>query len=295
MKIRKTKLYMDTVVDIQVIAANLSKEEIELKIHHAFDAFRKVEEACSRFTPDSELMKATKTIGVPVQISPYLFEPLKFAMEMAKSTDGLFDPTIGKTLEDFGFNRHYLTGERVDTFAEDAVTYRDIILDNRNRTLLLKKPMVIDLGAVAKGFAIDLVANELHGLDGFMVNAGGDLYAGGLDEGGSKWKIDIQHPLEKDKMIDFIELVNEAICTSGSYERKSPTPGISHIVNPNTKQSPQGWLSCSVIAPFAMMADAFSTTAFLLEPKESKEMVEETGLRGIFITPKLEVIKVGVI
>lgn len=285
---------MDTVVDIQVVTGKEYKEEAELKINHAFEAFRKVEQACSRFTPDSELMKACQLIDMPVTASPYLFEPLKFALAMAESTNGLFDPTIGKVMEDFGFNRHYLTGEYMTSVADDSATYKDIILDKRNRTVLFKKPMVIDLGAVAKGFAIDLAANELKEFDGFVVNAGGDLFAGGFDENGDKWKIGIQHPLIKDQVSHFVELSNEAICTSGSYERKSnKTPGIHHLVNPVSKQSPNGLLSCSIIAPFAMMADAFSTTAFLLGSKNGIEIIEEAGISGIFITPELEIIKVG--
>ena len=285
---------MDTVIDIQVVTSKEHKKEAEQKINRAFEAFRKVEQACSRFTLDSELMKACQLIDMPVPASPYLFEPLKFALEMAESTNGLFDPTIGKVMEDFGFNRHYLTGEYMISVADERATYKDIILDKKNRTVLFKKPMVIDLGAVAKGFAIDLVANELKEFDGFVVNAGGDLFAGGFDESGDKWKIGIQHPLIKDQVIHSVELSNEAICTSGSYERKSnKIPGIHHLVNPVSKQSPNDWLSCSIITPFAMMADAFSTTAFLLGSKNGIEIIEDAGIRGIFITPELEIIKVG--
>ncbi|MCQ6282105.1 FAD:protein FMN transferase [Bacillus sp. EB600] len=292
---RKTKLYMDTVVDIQVVIWKLtSKEEAEAKADLAFEAFRNVEQACSRFSPDSELMLACREVEKPVQISPFLFEPLKIALEMAKLTDGVFDPTIGKVMEEQGYNRHYLTGEHMKSPSDDVVTYRDIILDERGHTIYLTKPLVVDLGAVAKGFAIDLAVNELKDFAGFVVNAGGDLFAGGVDENGSPWKIGIQHPERKDQIITKIEISNQAVCTSGSYERRNANiPGMHHIINPKTKHSPNDWVSCSIIAPFAMLADVFSTAVFLLGREKGQALLKSVDLKGLFITSDLEMVSVG--
>ncbi|OPH46719.1 hypothetical protein BC351_14655 [Paenibacillus ferrarius] len=110
-------------------------------------------------------MEACRQIKTPVRISPFLFEPLKFALEVAKWTNGLFDPAVGKAMEDIGFNQHYLSEEIILSYSSDSATYRDIILNEQDRTLYLRKPLVIDLGAVAKGFAIDLAANELSTLE----------------------------------------------------------------------------------------------------------------------------------
>lgn len=294
-KMIKTKLYMDTVVDIQVVLREqTSKEEAEVKMDLAFEAFRNVEQACSRFSPDSELMTACREVKKPVQISPFLFEPLKLAIEMAKLTEGVFDPTIGKFMEEQGYNRHYLTGEHMKSPADDFVTYRDIILDERVHTIYLTKPLVVDLGAVAKGFAIDLAVNELKAFEGFVVNAGGDLFAGGVDENGSPWKIGIQHPEKKDQIISKIEISNQAVCTSGSYERRNANiPGMHHIINPKTKHSPNDWVSCSIIAPFAMLADVFSTAAFLLGREKGQALLKSVDLKGLFITSDLEIVTVG--
>jgi thiamine biosynthesis lipoprotein len=290
---KKTKLYMDTVVDIQVITEK-SKDKAEEQINRAFEAFQKIEHACSRFSPDSELMMACQQIQVPVPISAYLFEPLKFALEIAEWTEGVYDPTVGKLMEELGFNRHYLTGEFIDSPSATSVTYRDIIIDEQARTLYLKKPLVIDLGAVAKGFAIDLAAHELKEFEGFVVNAGGDLFAGGVDSSANVWNIGIQHPEHKDRIIQSIEISNEAICTSGSYERKSAkVNGMHHLIDPKTKQSPNDWVSCSVIAPFAMLADAFSTATFLMDEDSGKAIIEQADLKGILITPELQIVRIG--
>lgn len=291
---RKTKLFMDTVVDIQVVVTNHPRNKAAAAIDRAFEMFRRVEQACSRFSKDSEVMQATRQIQTAVKISPFLFEPLRFALEVAEVTDGMLDPTIGKVMEDHGFNQHYLTGETFHSPVSESASYQDIILDDERRTLFINKPLVIDLGAVAKGFAIDLAAHELKDFEGFIVNAGGDLFAGGLDGQGRKWKIGIQHPMHKDQVIQTIELSNEAVCTSGSYERKSPLRAdVHHLINSNTKCSSNEWTSCSVISRYAFMADAFSTAAFLLPIDRGEALLSNVNLMGILIDRDLKVYRVG--
>ncbi|WP_336787736.1 FAD:protein FMN transferase [Paenibacillus sp. MMO-177] len=289
----KAKLMMDTVVTIEVDTEQ-PDEVAEAAVRRAFAAFRRVEDACSRFRPDSELMLACRQPGIPVALSPYVFEPLKMALELAEWTNGVFDPAIGKTMEKYGFNRHYLTGDKISSPVAESAAYTDIRLDERNRTMLLLRPAVIDLGAVAKGFAIDLAAAELQSFERFAVNAGGDIFAGGSDPRRNVWRIGIRHPERKDQSIRIVEIANEAVCTSGSYERRSDvTDGISHIVNPRTKLSPEHWVSCSVIAPYAMLADAFSTAAFLHGDDQAATLIEQSGLKGILINPDLRIVSIG--
>jgi thiamine biosynthesis lipoprotein len=291
--LKKSKLFMDTVVEIKVVSS-LSLLEVEPVIAQAFDAFRNVEQACSRFTPDSELMRACQQIRAPVQISSWLFQPLKFALEMAEWTQGIFDPTIGKTMEAYGFNRHYLTGEINSNLAADNASYRDVVLRDHDRTMYLHKPLVIDLGAIAKGFAIDIASQMLSSFQGFVINAGGDLYAGGIDETGHAWRIGIQHPEYKDHIIDTVEISNEALCTSGGYERTSKVrEDIHHIIYPKSKQSPHELISCSIVAPYAMMADVFSTVVCLYGLDQGKRLINEMQLKGILITSKLHVERIG--
>lgn len=292
---RKTKLFMDTIVDIQVVTCGSeSVQTADICISRAFDAFRGVEQACSRFSSDSELMLACARIGVPVSVSPLLFEPLRFALEMARITDGAYDPSVGKRMELHGFNRHYLTGQRVISPCEPYATYRDIELNEHSRTLLLHKPMTIDLGAVAKGFAIDLAASELKSFPGFLINAGGDLYAGGRDADGEDWEIGIQHPEQRNQTLYTIRLSDQAVCTSGSYARQNDQiPGMHHLIDARTGMSVLQMVSCSVIAPYAMIADAFSTSAFLIGREEGTKLIEEAGLRALFIDSDLQITAAG--
>ncbi|MCS7461503.1 FAD:protein FMN transferase [Paenibacillus doosanensis] len=292
---KKTKLYMDTVVDIQVVAEGAKESlAVERSMDRAFEMFRQVELACSRFDPDSELMRACRHVETSVKISPFLFEPLKFALEIAEWTNGVFDPTVGKLMEERGFNRRYLTGDIVDSTASGSATFRDIVLNELEQTICLLQPAVLDLGAVAKGFAIDLAAKELSCFPGFLINAGGDIYAGGQDESAEPWTVGIRHPLNRQDVIYTVSMSNEAICTSGSYERKSPKEaGQHHLIHPQTKLSPSGLVSCSVIAPYAMLADALSTVSFLLGSDGARQLIEQEKLKGILINSSMQIIKAG--
>ncbi|PWK16452.1 FAD:protein FMN transferase [Tumebacillus permanentifrigoris] len=289
----RTALHMDTVVSLHVVSSR-SEDDVQARIRRAFEAFLAVERVCSRFDAESELRRLCTHVGEAVQVSPLLFEATRIAWEMAELTDGVFDPTVGHRMAAHGFNINYLTGEKAlppaQATASATVTYRDLILDEQHRTVTLQKPLQLDLGAVAKGMAVDLAARELREFEGFLINAGGDIYAGGLNDHDEPWVIGIQHPTQPDQTITTLRISDAAVCTSGSYERVSPEQtGIHHLLDPRTGRSPSQLVSCTVVAPQAMLADAFSTAAFLLGPEKGQELVAEAGLTGVYVTPDLKV------
>lgn len=286
----QSALYMDTIVTIKIVTSRPEAEATE-KIMRAFTAFEFVQNACNRFDEGSEISRLVQQIGVPVPVSDILFETLRFAREMADMSDGAFDPTIGNTLQMYGFNRNYLTGLRSDCALDlsPSANYQDVLLDEKERTILLRKPLILDLGAVAKGLAVDLAVKELQDCAGFIIDAGGDIYAGGLNEQDKPWVIGVRHPLHQEEIICSLQLTNAAVCTSGSYERVSPIKANTHhLIDPRTGISQADILSCTVIAPFAMMADAFSTTTFILGQEKGLTQLENIGLDGLLITPNLE-------
>jgi thiamine biosynthesis lipoprotein len=287
---KQSALCMDTVIQISVVAVPEQDAELMAAIDRAFRLFRHVEQICSRFSPDSEVSLLSKRVGVPVQVSELLFQAIRFAYMMADASDGAFDPTVGKLMESYGFNRHYLSMARMDYVMDslEPVSYRDLEINEEQGTIKLLKPLVIDLGAVAKGLAVDLAAKELASFQGFIVDAGGDIYAGGHNEREECWTIGIRHPLQTEDIISSIQLTDSAVCTSGSYERKSPTrANTHHLIDMASGMSPSDLLSCSVVAPHAMMADAMSTAAFILGWQKGLNFLEEAGLDGIFIETNL--------
>ena len=277
---------MGTVVTIHVLAGGA-----DAAIDRAFDWFRHIEACCSRFDPDSELMQLAAQPGVPVPASPVLFEAVRFALAVADATDGAFDPTVGASMEQRGFNRQYSTGaiRRTAVASDDAVTFRDVGLDPERRTITLKRPLILDLGAVAKGLAVDTAAQELQPFEHFVVDAGGDLYLSGRNPTGEPWSVGIRHPRLYDQMIETLRISNQAVCTSGDYERLDADGSRApHIVNPQSREDATAAASVTVIAPTAMLADALATAAFVLGPDAGADLLERAGVQGVIYTPGLE-------
>jgi thiamine biosynthesis lipoprotein len=296
---------MGTIVTIHVVEAG---RDADRDAHHeaapaiadsvvrAFEWFSRVEACCTRFDPESELMQLTARIGTAVSVSELLFEAVSFAVAVAEETDGAFDPTIGGEMESRGFNREYRTGRVVRTSVDSrsSASYRDVVLDSRRRTITLTRPLVLDLGAVAKGMAIDLAARELRPHENFAIDAGGDLYLAGCGPGGSPWSVGIRHPRLDRQLIDALRVSNMAVCTSGDYERESPAgidPALTrnrHILDPQRGAPVDGVASVTVLAPTAMVADALATAAFVLGPAEGIRLLERQGVDGLIVSPGME-------
>lgn len=283
----ETRLLMGTVVSIDIVGDNQNK--LEEAMTSAFDAMGVVAAICSRFDENSDLHALCRRPGEWVQVPDVLFEALRIARELSELTDGAFDPTVGAALTRLGFTRHYVTGEMVEMQETDpTATFHDIILNETTRQVYLKKPMLLDLGAIAKGLAIDLAAGALQGFDGFAINAGGDVYVHGEDSVGEQWTIGIQHPDFKEKRIAWLQATDLAVCTSGSYERRSPVdPAAHHLLPYGRDNRGCGLVSCTVVAPLAVLADAVSTAAFLLGEHRAMGFIEDAALAGLCIDEKL--------
>jgi thiamine biosynthesis lipoprotein len=284
---------MGTMVTIEItggLGADRPREAAEA-IDRAFEWFREIESVCTRFNPRSELMRLGQVSGQPVVVSPILFEAVRFALEVAAETNGAFDPTVGRAMETRGFNREYSTGHVQHTPLADASlrssSYRDVTVDPEGRTITLRAPMVLDLGAVAKGLAIDTAATTLRPFGHFAIDAGGDLYLGGRNAAGEPWTVGIRHPRLPDAIVETIRVSDKAVCTSGNYERAGAS-GETHLLDPRRPASGPKALSATVVAPTAMLADALATAAFVLGPDEGIALLERQGVDGMMLSASLE-------
>lgn len=276
---RRAEALMGTTVTIEALAA-----EDDGLIDRAFEWFRLVEETCTRFDASSELCRLTRTPGVAVPVSRVLFEAVRFALHIAETSHGAFDPTVGAALQRRGFDREHRTGQRVPLLVEpaDGVSFRDVSTDEASQTITVHRPLLLDLGAVAKGLAIDLAARELAPLRDFAIDAGGDLYLAGANRDGQPWSVGIRHPRQPGACITAVRLSNQAVCTSGDYEKR-------HLVDPRTNEIATRLASVTVIAESAMLADALATAAFVMGPAEGLPWLEQMGSEGLLVTDTLEV------
>jgi len=284
---------MGTVVTIHVVEHEAHVVTTERLVDRALEWFNEVERVCSRFDPDSELRRLSTRIGEPVAVSDVLFEAVRFALAVAEETGGAFDPTVGLLLEAHGFDKDYRTGSvaRSAIAGDELATYRDVDIGADEKTLMLRRPLVLDLGAVAKGLAIDMAARELlnAGVANFAVDAGGDLYLAGLNANGESWSVGIRHPRDEGAMIETRRVSDVAVCTSGDYERRigDEAGGGHHLIDPRTKTSAGDVASATVLAPSAMVADALATAAFVLGPVDGISLLERQGVDGVIYTSAL--------
>ena len=145
---------------------------------------------------------------------------------------------------------------------------------------------MLDLGAVAKGLAIDLAAQELTAFHNFAIDAGGDVYVAGRNGSGDLWSVGIRHPRNQGETIDVLRLSDMAICTSGDYERT--TAHGHHILDPRDGRSADAIASATAVAPTAMLADALATAAFVLGPRDGIDLLERHGVGGVLLSASLE-------
>lgn len=297
--------HMGTVVSITVVGGRGSgagdgtpraehrahePEHRVLTVGRAIAWFEHVERICTRFDPRSELSQLTARAGASKPVSAVLFQALTFAMAVAEETRGAFDPTVGSLMESRGFNVDYRTGRALPPIDGEPsrVWYRDVELDPKKHTATVLRALTLDLGAVAKGLAVDLAMRELHEYPNVCVEAGGDGYVRGSNGRDDHWTVGIRHPRDPSALLATLRVSNVAVCTSGDYERPA-AEGVAghHIVDPRTGESPKQVASVTVIAPTTMLADGLGTAAFVLGPTDGLELLKAHGVEGLIVTPEL--------
>lgn len=251
-------------------ASNASEQARANKIIIAVeDEMRRIDREMSPYKPDSELSKVNRLAPKdPMQISSELFNLLIKAEEISQQSNGAFDVTYASV----GYHYDYRLRQKPDqqTIEQSlaAIDYTGIVLNKTEQTIFFKHPKIkIDLGGIAKGYAVKncLAILASAGIKHALVSAGGDTGLLG-DRNGRPWLVGIKHPRANDKTAVHLPLSDEAISTSGDYERYFIEDDVRyhHIINPKTGKSAQQVVSVSVIGRDPTYVDALSTTLFVL-------------------------------
>lgn len=272
---------MDTVFALQV-ADRVGRTAVEVLESHAREALavvHDVERTCSRFDATSELTRLCAQSRETVPVSPLLLELVALALAVAEASDGAFDPTVGRAMVRQGFDRDWRTATTIDAAPPTAqrASWRDVHVDRVAGTIRLTQALTLDLGALAKGFAVDLILAALPAEWSCSLHAGGDVRCRGPHPEGRAWRVGIRDPFAPDQLAVVAQLAEGAVCTSGSYERVSAS-GAHHLLDPRTEAPAVGFRSVSVVAPTAVVADALATAAFVLGPAHAAAWLEAQGV-----------------
>jgi len=273
---------MGTYMAITVYAS--SQAEGRRAIAAAFARVEEVEAATSTYREQSDVSKLNRAAGGPAMlVSRHLWTVLRRAAQISPETNGAFDVTVGPlvALWKRTWKRGRAPSEAELTAARALVSYRAVrVAPNAPRVQLLRQGMSLELGGIAKGYAVDQAVVVLRhcGIRAALVDAGGDIRALGAPAGREAWLIGIRDPSRPGKILRRALLARDcAVATSGDYEQYGTRGGrrYSHILDPRTGRPVEGMASVTVVAPDAMTADAYATSASVLGPKAALAFAEE--------------------
>ena len=275
---------------VEVRAYNGDAAARSAAIAEAFAAIAEVDRMMSNWKSDSELMVANREAADrAVPLSAPLFDVVKGGLDVGRLSGGAFDLTIGPAMQAWGFRTHrgHLPTPAEFDHLRPLVDYRNVVLDERARTMhFVRAGVEIDLGGIAKGFAVELAAGALRarGLAGY-IDAGGNQYMLGLPPGKSSWTVGIRNPDRPGEVIGVLELPAGSVSTSAENANTLTVDGraYGHILDPRTlKPADSGALSVTLYAPDGTLADAVSTAAFVLGPQRGLAFIDSfPGMMGL--------------
>lgn len=251
----------------------------------AFGVIAHLDQIMSDYNPDSELMQLCRKSGpgMPVKVSPELLDVLTRANRISQQTDGAFDVTVGPVVRLWRRARRQQElpdAERLEE-ALSKVGYQKITIDRANRSVeLAATDMRLDLGGIAKGYAIDRAMDVLksHGITSALIDGSGDVLVSAAPPGKCGWKIGIAALNSPEGApAEYLSLAHTAIATSGDAYQFVELDGkrYSHLIDPRTGLGLTERSSVSVIAPDCTTADAWASAVSVLGSKRGLDLIEK--------------------
>jgi thiamine biosynthesis lipoprotein len=237
----------------------------------------------STYIPDSEVSRFNKGDSLTFDL-PFLLPVLKKSKEIFALTDGAFDPTVGPLVNAWGFGPEGASPKDSIEIEKllPLVGFDKVQFDEKGMKKLTPG-IYLDFSAIAKGYAVDVVAEYLEekGVSNMLVEIGGELVAKGFNEKGELWKVGINQPDDTEFTNDIFTIValdNKGMATSGNYRNFYEVDSIrySHTISPFTGMPvDHGLLSATVVASDCMTADAVATALMVLGVEKSIEILEK--------------------
>jgi len=283
--------------EITVVAE--TKEQADSYIDLAVFEITRIEKLISSWDPHSQTSAINKEAGSKaVRVDQELFNLIDRSIKISQLTGGAFDISYASMDRIWKFDGSMTTMPSQETIRSSVrnVGYNNIELNRSDTTVLLKLDgMKIGFGGIGKGYAADMAKKKLisEGVKGGIINASGDMNTWGVKPDGSKWKVAITNPLNKNKAFALLPVNDGAVVTSGNYEKYVTFNGIrySHIIDPRTGYPASGMISATIFAPSAELADALATSVFVMGIETGLDFINQLdGIECILINSEGKIV-----
>ena len=263
-------------------------------IHAGIAEITRIEQLISSWDATSQTSEINRQAGIrAVKVDKELFDLIFRAKKISALTQGAFDISYASMDKIWKFDGSMKTmpSEAIVEKASAKINWENILLNSASTSVFLKeKGMKIGFGAMGKGYAANkakAIMQTMKGIKGGLVNAGGDLIAWGQSSQKEGWNIKIADPKDKQKMLAYLQLENQAVVTSGDYEKYVQFDGIryAHIIDPRTGYPTTGIKSVTIISPDSELSDALATAVFVMGKKLGLDLINEIkGVEGLIVT-----------
>lgn len=249
----------------------------------AADIYNGIETLLSTYRTASLLSEVNRLAGSGAAVDvPEVLRPLMDqTLRLTRDSGGAFSPLVGPLMEAWGFRKDAVPA-RPPAIAPvmELLNPADLVYE-KGRLQLKRAGQKLDLGAIAKGYAVDLVYTEYRrsGVSNALVNLGGNLRAIGVSGSGPDgWRTGVRNPFNTEETVgSFVLHEGEAVATSGNYEQFVEIDGVkyAHIMDARTGLPVRGMAGVTVVAPSGMIADGLSTALFVLGPEAGVQLLKK--------------------
>lgn len=284
--VKRCRPLLGTFVEITLTDSRLPEPFLQDLGDSAFERIARVQSLMSFHDPASELSRLNACGHLhPLPVNSWTREVIAEAVRIGRASEGVFDIAVAPTLVQWGFLPHHSAGS-----ADEAGTYRDIVL-HRDGRVSFRRPLLLDLGGIAKGFAVDKAAEFLqaHGVHQAVINAGGDLRFVGQHPP----SLAIRDPAAPQSIRLFAQVTAPAVATSAAYfaNRRHHWRKVTHILHPKTRKPMRSNVSVSVFAQTCVQADALTKVVLLDEPHSWQKLLEKENASAVFVTSKGDMVR----
>jgi thiamine biosynthesis lipoprotein len=281
---------MGTVIEITLQTDD--EERAKKATLQAFQEIKRIEQLMSPWVETNDVSRLNRSAGKEwTKVSPETIDVIQRSQKISGLSEGAFDITIAPLTQLWRKARERGVpppSEEVKKIL-DLVNFRNLLIRSGGKVFLKKKGMAIDLGGIAKGYAVDRAFEVLTslGYKNLIINAGGDLRTGGL-KNNEPWSIGIQNPRSAEKVMAAISVINSAVATSGDCEKFFFHEGkrYHHILNPKTGFPAEGCQSVTILSKDGTTADGLATAVFVLGPEKGYALCQRLEGVECFIVDK---------